>query len=235
ETCQEWVVPYLGDLIGYRPVSAAGEAGEAGTPAGQRRNRVLIPRSEVANTLRYRRRKGTAALLELLAWDVAGWPARAVEFYKLVSFTQHLEHLRPHRGRTADLRRGAELDRLGGPFERLARTVVVRRVGSQYISGRPNLPGLGLFVWTLRSYSVTNAPAYCKERSGNNHYAFSVLGNDAPLYVQPRPETDASHIAGELELPVPITRRAFAARKEDYYGPGKSLEIFRVQHKGSKK
>ena len=229
ETCQEWVVPYIGDLIGYRQVSAAGEPGEAGTPAGQRRNRVLIPRSEVANTLRSRRRKGTLALLELLAQDVAGWPARAVEFYKRVSFTQHLDHLRPHRGRTADLRRGQDLDRLGGPFERLARTVDVRRVGSQYISGRPDLPGVGLFVWTLRSYSVTGSPAYCKERSASHHYSFSVLGNDAPLYVKPRPETDPAHIAGELELPIPITRRAFAASKEEYYGPGKSLEIFRVK------
>ncbi len=121
-------MPYLGDLIGYRPVAAAGEPG-GGTPRGSG-GTGPDPRREVANTIRYRRRKGTLALLEQLARDVAGWPARAVEFYELVSFTQHLEHLRPHRGRTADLRRGADLDRLGGPFERLARTVDVRRVGS---------------------------------------------------------------------------------------------------------
>jgi hypothetical protein len=221
ETCQDWVVPYLGDLIGYRSVAAAGEAGAA-------------PRREVANTIHDRRRKGTLALLEELARDVAGWPARAVEFRELVSFNQHLRHLRPRRGRTADLRRGPDLDRLGGPFERLARTVDVRRVGSRYVSGRPNLPGVGLFVWTLGSYSVTGTPAYCKERSAAHHYTFSVLGNDAPLYVGLRPESDPTHIAGELELPIPITRRALVERKEDYYGPGKSLEIFRVEHKGKK-
>src|SRR5215207_10342465 len=32
ETCQDWVVPYIADLIGYRSVPAAGEPGSAGTP-----------------------------------------------------------------------------------------------------------------------------------------------------------------------------------------------------------
>src|SRR3954470_5415145 len=114
ETCQDWVVPYLGDLIGYRPVHAAGEPGDAGTPAGQARNKILIPRREVANTLRYRRRKGTLALLELLARDIAGWPARAVEFYQLLSGSQHLNHRRPARARVIDLRDGDALERLEG-------------------------------------------------------------------------------------------------------------------------
>ncbi len=101
ETCQEWVVPYIGDLIGYRIVHEAGEPGEVTTLQGKLRNKILIPRREVANTIRYRRRKGTLALLELLANDVAGWPARAVEFYTLLGLTQAINHLRLRRGRTA--------------------------------------------------------------------------------------------------------------------------------------
>jgi len=226
ETCQDWVVPYLGDLIGYRPVHDAGEPGDASTPAGDARNRILIPRREVANTLRYRRRKGTLSLLELLARDVAGWPARAVEFYRRVGFTQHLNHLRRRRGRTADLRRGEALDRIGGPFDRLAHTVDVRRVASHLTAGRPNLPGVGLFLWRLRPYSVTRCPAYNAEEVAPHCYTFSVLGNDAPLYVKPEPEAEDTHVAEELNLPIPIDRRAFAARKGDYYGPGKSLRIW---------
>lgn len=210
ETCQDWVVPYLGDLIGYRPVHDAGEPG----------------RREIANTIRNRRRKGTLALLELLAQDVAGWPARAVEFYKRVGFAQHLNHQRLRRGRTADLRRGEELDHIGGPFDRMAHTVDVRRVASQRTPGRPNLPGVGLFLWRLRPYSVTEAPAYLVEKSAKNLFTFSVLGNDTPLYTRPEPETEPTGIAGELNLPIPITRRAFEARKEAYYGPGKSLHIW---------
>lgn len=235
ETCQDWVVPYIGDLIGYREVHEAGEPGDAATPAGEQRNKILIPRSEVANTIRFRRRKGTLALLEQLAQDVAGWPARAVEFYRLVGFTQSLNHLRLHRGRTVDLRRQEALDRLGGPFEELARTVDVRRLGSHLETGRPNLPGVGLFLWRLRSYPVTAAPAYNVEEVAPNDFTFSVLGNDTQLYVRPEPAAEPAAIAGELNLPVPITRRALEDRKLDYYGPGKSFQIFRIAAKSSAK
>ena len=109
ETCEDWVVPYLGDLIGYRLVHEAGEPGDVTSPRQRARNKILIPRREVANTIRYRRRKGTLALLELLARDVANWPARAVEFYKLVGWSQALNHLRLDRGRTVDLGQGGAL------------------------------------------------------------------------------------------------------------------------------
>ena len=217
ETCQDWVVPYLGDLIGYRPVDEAGQPGEAGSGL----NKALIPRGEVANTLRYRRRKGTLALLELLARDVGGWPARAVEFYRLLGFTQSLNHLRLDRGRTADLRQGEILTKLGGPFTGPAYTVNVGR--------HPGLLGVGLFVWRLRLYSVTKTPAYLVEDVAPNLYTFSVLGNDAPLFTKPEPEEEPTHIAEELNLPLPIERRAFEKHKEKYYGPGKSLQIFRVR------
>src|SRR4051812_23450761 len=59
ETCDDWVVPYIGDLVGDRPRTDPG-----GDPE---RARLIHPRREVANVIRHRRRKGTAALLELLA------------------------------------------------------------------------------------------------------------------------------------------------------------------------
>src|SRR5215471_8831588 len=104
ETAEDWVVPYIAELIGYRPVSDAGRAGDVTTAEGRALNRILIPRREVANTIAYRRRKGTLALLELLANDVAGWPARAVEFFKLLGWNQNIDHLHLERARQADLR-----------------------------------------------------------------------------------------------------------------------------------
>jgi hypothetical protein len=215
ETCQDWTVPYIGDLVAYEPVSEA--VGGAGVSGG--------PRREVANTIRYRRRKGTLALLELLAADVAGWPTRAVEFYGSLGLAQHVNHQRPTRGRSVDLRGGVALNRLNGPFDELAHTVDVRRITSHRTRGRHNLPTVGLFVWRLGSYPVTQTPAYYKEEAGVHCYTFSVLGNDAPLYTRPEPEPDPTHIAEESNLPLPLGRRVFAARKTDYYGPGKSLEI----------
>jgi len=44
ETCDDWVVPYIGDLIGYRAVHDAGEPGDPHTARASARNRILIPR-----------------------------------------------------------------------------------------------------------------------------------------------------------------------------------------------
>jgi hypothetical protein len=228
ETCEDWVVPYIGDLIGYRQVHEAGEPGDPRLPQARALNKILIPRRDVANTIGYRRRKGTLALLELLANDVAGWPARAVEFYELLAWTQHLNHQRPHRGRTVDLRDGDALDLLHGPFDKLPHTVDVRRVNSQRTQGLYNVPSVGVFVWRLRPYSVTQSPAFCVDEHPNC-YTFSVLGNDAPLYNKPQPETEPTHIAGELNLPTLIRLRPFERHTADYYGEGKSLQIWTGQ------
>lgn len=222
ETCQDWVVPYIGDLVGYEQIHAGGEPGSVSTFGGALRNRILIPRSEVANTVANRRRKGTLAILEVLAKETAGWPARPVEFYKLLSWTQHLNHQRPHRGRTADLRDNDALNLLDTPFDRIARTVDVDRM---------NIPSLGLFVWRLKSYSVTHTQALCLD-SRRNCFAFSILGNDTQLFTKPEREPDPDEIARELDVPVPIRRSSFELHTENgaqanpaYYGPGKSLLV----------
>ena len=234
ETCEDWVVPYIGDLVGYEPVHEAGEPSSLDTPEGRQRNKILIPRREVANTIRYRRRKGTLALLEQLANDVAGWPARAVEYYTLLGWTQALNHLRPDRGRTADLRNSPALDLIDGPFDTLAHTVDVRRIDSRHSRGRYNIPSVGLFVWRLRSFSVTQTPAYCQEASGPHCFTFSTLGNDTPLYMHPEPESDPTHIADQFNLPVPIRRRLFLEQKERLYGDGRSMQIWMGVKRGKK-
>ncbi|MGH8763846.1 MAG: hypothetical protein ACREUR_11580 [Nitrosospira sp.] len=243
ETCEDWVVPYIGDLIGYRPVHDAGEpraaeatGGATGTTAEGARNRVLIPRRDVAATLGSRRRKGTLSLIELLANNVADWPARAVEFYALLDWTQHLNHLRQGRGRTASLRDGDALDLIDGPFERLAHTVDVRRIASNRSSGRCNIPTAGVFIWRLKPYSVTHAPAYCLESVGPQCFTFSVLGNNTQLYTKPELEEEPTHIAEEINLPAPIRRRALEERislrpsktraSALYYGADKSIAIY---------
>src|SRR5512141_1928854 len=48
ETAQDWVVPYLGDLIGYQLVHEAGEPSDINTAEGLARNKILIPRRDVA-------------------------------------------------------------------------------------------------------------------------------------------------------------------------------------------
>jgi hypothetical protein len=227
ETCQDWVVPYIGELIGYTPVHEAGEPGRSGTTQDQLRNRILIPRREVATTIQSRRRRGTLALLEELARSTAGWPSRAVEFFRLLNFMQTIDSLSHTRGRLPDLRKTLELDLLDGPFDELAHTVDLRRPTSLRTTGRYNLTSVGLFVWRLNEYPVTMTQAACLEDDGLPFaYTFSFLGNDVPLYARTRPEPDPTHIADESNLPVQIRRLAFERNLDRYYGSGKSMQIW---------
>jgi hypothetical protein len=233
ETCEDWVLPYLGDLIGYQPLHELGETGLLRTQ-DRALNTVLTPRSDVANTIRSRRRKGTLALLEQLAAD-AGWPARAVEFYALLALTQPVKLLgnqpsanrrRLQRGRLVDVRDGTALDRLDGAFDELAHTVSVGRITSTRTVGRYNVPNVGLFVWRLRDFPISQSPAFCIDRA-RNRYTFSILGNDTQLVTRPLAEPEPTHIADEMNVPAFIRRRAFDERTADYYGPARSLFIWR--------
>jgi len=236
ETCQDWVVPYIGDLVGYTPLYDIGEPSGVQKPRALVRERILIPRREVANTVRFRRRKGTTAILDNLATAVAGWPGRSVEFYRLLSFTQNINYLRLDRGRTVDVRDGDGLDDLSSAFEEVAHIVDIRCIGARRFPEFYNISSVGMFVWRLKTYSVTQAPAFCEEQQSPNCFVFSVLGNDTPLYNRSR--STSAHPPGKLNLPMPITRRGLecfegseATEKVTsgvpyYYGDGKSFEIW---------
>jgi hypothetical protein len=234
ETCQDWVVPYIGDLIGYQPARDTGD----GSADDRGRNRILIPRREVANTIRYRRRKGALSLLEQLARDIAGWPARTVEFHRLIASTQGLDHRRESPAAMIDLRDPVSLALVDTPFDQAAHTVDIRRGGSLRSTGHFNLSNVGLFVWRLQSMSMTRAPAYCLEEAGTHCYTFNVLGIDTQLFSKPDPEADPTTIADELNVPTPIRRGALEVREygkergkasDKYYGPSKSLMIWKLR------
>ncbi len=208
ETCDEWVVPYLGDLIGVRGVHPT----------------KFSRRAEVANTIGNRRRKGTAPVLEQLARDTTNWNARVVEFFELLETTQHFNHVRPHNHHTPDLRRGTLLEYLNGPFDTIAHTAEVRRIENR--RGRYNIPHLGIFLWRLGAYPLTDAAPHQVDGTGL-HYTFSVLGNDAPLFNHPVTETGASHLAEEINVPEPIRRRGLHENPGSYYGPDLSIEIIK--------
>ena len=220
ETCDDWVVPYIGALIGYEAPPQV-----AGVERSELLSSILTPRRAVANTIRDRRRKGTLPLLELIARDTADWPARAVEFYRLLAWMQPLNHHRVMRGRTANLRDGLALASLGGPFDPVPRTVDVRRIGSARTQGRHNIPQVGVFAWRLKPYAVTREPTCAREVEPGT-YTFSVLGNDVPLFTLPVPEPGPEAIAEPPNVPAPIMRRVLERRLETYYGPGRSFAIW---------
>jgi hypothetical protein len=210
ETCAEWVVPYIGDLIGYRSLHGVAP-------------KVSSPRAAVANTIAYRRRKGTATMLEQLARDVTSWNARAVEFFQLLATTQHMNHIRLENWYAPDLRRWEPLERLNTAFDGAAHTVDVRRIATG--EGRYNIPNIGIFLWRLGAYSLTDSPAF---KLDERRYLFSPLGNNTPLFTRPETEDEITHLAEPINVPAPISRRVLHDRLDIYYGKGKSLFLRRA-------
>ena len=226
ETCATWVVPYIGDLVGSDTIYDI-----AGVGPGRR--------AEVANTIGYRRRKGTVLALEQVAMDVSGLPALAVEYFKRVITAESMRHVRPRHAATPDLRRGLQLERLESAFDMLNRTVDVRRIAPRVLSqadpdptalslhlhggGRYNIPDVGLWLWRWKSLPVANAPAF---RVDARRFMFSPLGQDMPLFNQLAPRQSFQRLTGRLDVPQPILRREFAAQPAQFYGPGASIELW---------
>jgi hypothetical protein len=188
ETCDEWVIPYIGDLLGVHGVN----------PISARSGSL---RSYVANTIAYRRRKGTAAVLEQVAGDITGWPAHAVEFFKLLNTTQYLNHLQIDNVRTPDLRNTNNLQLLGGPFETAAHTAEIR--SPRKARGKYNIPNIGIFLWRIQSYPVDCTTA--REVPGNG-YTFDPTGKEITLFNQPQTEKTIIHLAEEINVPAPLRR-----------------------------
>jgi hypothetical protein len=181
-------------------------------------------RAYVANTLAYRQRKGTAAVLEQLARDVTNWPAHAVEFFQRLSTTQHLNHVRLFNHRTPDLRQTEPLELLDGPFETANHTAEVRRIATR--GGRYNIPNIGLFLWRLQAYFRARTTPRPAADPPDGRFRFNALGLDAPLFNRPQAETTITHLATELNVPGPLRRRAAYERPLDYLGEQPSFEVY---------
>lgn len=216
ETCEPWVVPYLGDLIGVRPTHAT----------------RVSRRAEVANTLAYRRAKGTLAVLERLARDTTGWPTRAVEMFERLSTTQHLNHVRPRSLRTPDLRRVTPLEHLGGPFETAAHAAEIRRIEVE--RGTYNIPNVALFLWRLGSYRLDGAAPAEDPGSGGLRFTFDPLGMDRPLFQRPETEESAAELAEERHVPGPVRRRGLF-ESPSLFGPDGSLHLYTLAPDGARR
>ena len=224
ETCRDWVVPYLGDLVSNDVLydrSRVADRDLAGELFDDLASRDLRPpiavrtRADVARTISYRRRKGTLAMLEELARDVTGWPAHAVEFYDVVGRTQHLEAVRPAVGWAA-LRSVERTGRIDGPFDELSHTVDVRAPAQR--EGWHNVPNVGFFLWRLGAYPLENVAA----RRGDLawRWYFSPLGNSTPLFSAWRREGDEAGLATELHVAGPIRGSFLQADLKAHRDPG---------------
>ncbi len=240
ETCASWVIPYIGDLVGYNSIYEVVSAS-------------FDSRAEVANTISYRRRKGTLIALEQLSMDVSGRAAFAVEEFRRLITTESMRLVRPHHNSTVSLRNLGALDRLGTAFDTENRTIDVRRIAPRlrvqsdpdpapldialHGPGRFNIPDIAIQLWRSRSWPVSNAPAFVV---GGGRYMFSPLGNNMPLFSQPPLRSSFGGLTSRVNVPQPIDRYEFnkslqSCNKPSSDGPvfyGPSASILLIDEKG---
>lgn len=242
QTCDNWVLPYLADLVGIRTM-------------GRQRHTFGTQRRHVANTIAYRRRKGALSVLEHVLRDVTGWHVCAVELFRQIAATPHLAAPGRHAPATVDLRDGLALARAGGPFNRIAHNADVRAIDpaadqaqptDRWLPGRYNLGALGLFVWRLRSYTLRGAQPYplpAPAASTFPRYALHPTGRPVQLFNRPQVAGDVATRLEAEHLPLPLGRAELAADLEEYaalyagrrpadraassrfYGPDRGLHI----------
>ncbi len=222
ETCDDWIVPYIGDLVATNLVANLNARAQ---------------RLDVANTIDYRRRKGTLGLLEELSFNMTGWNAKVIEFFRRLGRTRH--GLDPQIGQslaagddiavlqvaeglvgsltqtpiggTANLRNVYGSSQVGTAFDEFFHTADFRF--GQGMVGWHNIPRLGVFLWRLKSYGVAQttpvAVAGCP-----NWFTFDPTGRDLQLFAAAR-ESDQfgnSWVSpAEEQLPGPINQTLYHA------------------------
>ena len=218
ETCEDALLPYFAQLVALDvgpalPTSAASPAADANA-AWRRR--------EVADAIADRRRKGSFAVLEQLAFDATGWPARAVDYGAVLLQTRSARFPQAGGVRLPDLRTPEALDVLSSAAAPLAD---VRSLSAPRSPGSGGPGRVAVWLWRLLADRVRHAPA--RVGAEPYRYLFDQLGRDQPLAVVPTARTAGTPPVLDLDVPVPISRVALADRLEDYYGPGRCICIYR--------
>jgi len=223
ETCAKWVIPYIADLIGYRSIAGIAPS-------------VDNPRSEVANTIGFRRRKGTILVMEQLARDATGWGAHAVEFFRYLGWTQNMNHVRLDNFYAPNLRCWRPGLYIDTGFDRTSHRVDVRRVDTAIPRelGRYNIQNIGIFLWSMSACRVTGGTPFALAANAANSpllYTFNALGMDIPLYHKAISQgADITAAAQPFNVPDRLHRRVLCADVAQgigatYYGVDNSLVL----------
>lgn len=169
DSAQDWVIPYLADLVGTEVLFTG--------VAAARREIATLNRDDVKNTLRWRRQKGTLAGLQDVAQGVSGWGVHAQEMFERTACLQHLSHPRHHARFALDLRDGTALAQALTPFSQARALADLRPPGQR--GGWQQPRNVCVFEWPIRSHpwrGITPFPV------APGRYTFHPLGLDTALH-----------------------------------------------------
>ena len=213
ETCEAELLPYFADLVGI----SLGPSLPRGADASDSSADVIWRRAQIADAVSDRSRKGSFSVLEDLATQATGWPARAIELRRIALATQSVRMPDIGRRRLVDLADSEALELLTTPLSDAAAMTDVRALSSHRTPGTVDPSAVAVWLWRLVADRLSHAPA---ASAGEEHrYTFDQLGRDLPLAVVPVSDPLAPP-ATELDVAMTITRRALELRLEDYYGEG---------------
>ncbi|OPY54265.1 MAG: hypothetical protein A4E49_01084 [Methanosaeta sp. PtaU1.Bin112] len=201
ETCSEWAVPYIGDLIGCKCLDMAASQG-------------LGTRAQVANTIAMRRRKGTFSMIDEIVRYATGWDSVAVEYFRRLSMTENINHHRPQSSERPDLRDWDRLLSPESPSSLVPHNAEIRTASSG--RGRYNPSSLGIFVWRLGSYPLTRSDCY---KVDEHRFLFNPLGCNMQLFAR------QERCSEPPILPLPISREMLYLEMERYFGREKSISL----------
>jgi hypothetical protein len=229
ETCDDWVIPYIADLLATRLVASLDARGQ---------------RLDVAKTIYYRRRAGTIAILEEIATAITDWEARVVEFSRRLARTRHgldpaiglpsatedpdgnrdLQlaqgligaYTNTASGGWADLRKVYGATKAHSAFDEFFHTADLRRGRGQV--GWYNIPHLGVFLWRLQSFEVAQTTPVAGVNNYLGQYSFDPTGRCIPLFAAKPPTSEDNWVPREeWQLPTRISKPLLAAWLKQLY------------------
>ena len=216
ETCDPWVVAYIADLL------------DINLPSTETNQRAYV-----ANTIGYRRRKGVIGTLEDLAGSITGWPTVAVEFFKHLARTQHVDHPRPSRTGFARVRDASRMAKNSSAFEEAPRGAEVRLVDTA--RGKFGVSNIGLFAWRTTDAPLSGVEPRRVEGGGPSgdgfeRYHLHPVGVDLALVNRTRHREEQGNRVGERDVPARLRNRRLFTELEaikdgevvdrEFFGPG---------------
>ncbi|MGV3554868.1 MAG: hypothetical protein ACO1OD_06395 [Croceibacterium sp.] len=192
----EWAVPYIGDLIGARPLNSINGRGV---------------RADIGRTIGYRRRAGTLPVLDQLIQDITGWRGVVVEAWQRLGRHWHglddtAPAVPPRRGDTprggfTDLRLRRLCDGLDGPFDSFAHYPDFRK--QRGLRGRYSVPKLNIHVFRRQAATIEKAMGF---RLATRLFTFDPSGRECTLYANvPRLDTGGWAPPRPWHMPLPIS------------------------------
>jgi hypothetical protein len=257
ETCDDWVIPYIGNLLDVNLVDGLDSSAQ---------------RLDVAKTIYYRRRKGTVAILEEIATDVTGCQAVIVEAFRRLARNRHnldppvgagsaltagvdgsggetITSLLGHEGLigsltgtpaggTADLRSAHGAALAGNPFDEFSHTADMR--AGQGAVGLYGIGKLLVFLWRLQAFPVAGVDPVLVTGCSEATYVFDPTGRCTPLFMeqlQPVGDdfADSWTAALEWQVPGPLSdslQRALGTPSPPYPDAGNVYSFFSIDVSG---